>query len=204
MSVALARQPPYPVRVHQRRCGKCGKLVSRTAYACRRCGKFQRMRPKTMLLLGSLALMVGMFTFAILTATGVWGRAAVESAAVAAPGPAVPVSPPLARAGAGRTPELTAADLWSAYTHDPVGADRQFRDRSMLLTGTVRSVDRDFEGDMVIRLATPDPRDSVNATLATRNDPALASVVKGRPVSLLCVGRGALIGAPLLASCFVK
>ena len=74
----------------------------------------------------------------------------------------------------------------------------------MQITGTVRSVDRNFEGDMVIRLATPDPFDSVNATLATRNDPVLATLVKGRAVSLLCVGRGAMMGAPLLGGCFVR
>ena len=50
MSVALARQAPYQVRAAQRRCGKCGKLVSRAAYACRRCGKSQRVRPRIILL----------------------------------------------------------------------------------------------------------------------------------------------------------
>ena len=57
---------------------------------------------------------------------------------------------------------------------------------------------------MVVRLATPDPFDSVNATLATRNDPVLATLAKGRSVSLLCVGRGAMMGAPLLGGCFVR
>jgi hypothetical protein len=32
----------------------------------------------------------------------------------------------------------------------------------------------------------------------------IGSLVKGRSVSLLCVGRGALMGAPQLASCFVR
>ena len=74
----------------------------------------------------------------------------------------------------------------------------------MVISGTVRGVDRNYEGDMVIRLITPDTFDTVNATLATRNDPAVSGLVKGRTVSLLCVGRGALMGAPQLASCFVR
>lgn len=204
MSVALARQPPYPVRVQQRRCGKCGKLVSRAAYACRRCGKSQRIRPKTMLLLASIGLMAAMFTFAILSAFGVSARSPVESSPVGAPGPSPAATPPAPRVAAGQTPELTAAELWSAYTRDPVAADRQYRQHAVQVTGTVRSIDRNFEGDMVVRLATPDPFDSVNATMATRNDPMLATLVKGRPVSLLCVGHGAMIGAPVLTGCFVK
>ena len=203
MSVALARQPPYPVRVQQRRCGKCGKLVSRTAYACRRCGKFQRMRPKTMLLLASILLMVGMFTVAVLSAIGVSSRSIVESMQPAA-ALAAPAAVPAAHAATANTPELTASDLWSAYLRDRAGTDRLIRDRSVLVSGTVRSIDRNFEGDMVVRLATPDPFDSVNARLAARNDPALAGLVKGQTVSLLCVGRGALMGAPQLAGCFIK
>ena len=131
-------------------------------------------------------------------------RAAVETSAAGAVAAAAPAGPLAPRFAAGQTPELTAAELWSAYTRDPVAADRQYRQHSVQVTGTVRSVDRNFEGDMVIRLATPDPFDSVNATLATRNDPVLATLVKGRPVSLLCVGRGAMMGAPLLAGCFVR
>jgi hypothetical protein len=160
------------------------------------------MRPKTMLLLACVGLMAAMFTVAILGTFGVSLRPAVEtSAAVVSAAPLSPLAP---RFAAGQTPELTAAELWSAYTRDPVAADRQYRQHSLQITGTVRSVDRNFEGDMVVRLATPDPLDSVNATLATRNDPVLATLVKGRPVSLLCVGRGTIMGAPLLGGCFVR
>ena len=57
---------------------------------------------------------------------------------------------------------------------------------------------------MVVRLGTGDAFDTVNATLAARNDPALGTLTKGRAVSLLCVGRGALMGAPMLGGCFVR
>ncbi len=157
-----------------------------------------------MLLLACVGLMVSMFTVAILSAFGVSLHPAADPAAAAPAVPAVQasrVSPPVAT---GQTPEITAAELWSAYTRDAGAADRQYRQRSVQITGTVRSVDRNFEGDMVIRLATPDPFDSVNATLATRNDPVLATLVKGRAVSLLCVGRGAMMGAPLLGGGFVR
>ncbi len=104
----------------------------------------------------------------------------------------------------GRTPEVTATDLWMSYSRDAAGADRLYREHSVLVTGNVRSVDRNYEGEMVVRLGTGDAFETVNATLATRNDPMLGALTKGHPVSLLCVGRGALMGAPLLASCYVR
>jgi hypothetical protein len=99
---------------------------------------------------------------------------------------------------------VTATDLWMSYSRDGVAADHVYRGHSVVVTGTIRSIDRNYEGDMVVRLGTGDAFETVNATLATRNDSVLGTLAKGRAVSLLCVGRGALIGAPLLGSCFVR
>ncbi len=195
MSVALARQAPYPVRAQQRRCGKCGKLVSRAAYACRRCGKSQKVRPRTILFVMSVAVLVAMFVVA------------------ATPGPQAH------SAEAGLTPSVltkeaqlalpyahtvTAGELWAAYSHDAAAADRLYRDRAVAVSGIVRVAERDYEGNVVVRLGTGDAFDTVNATLATRNDPILATIIKGRPISLLCAGQGALMGAPRLSGCFIR
>ncbi len=138
------------------------------------------------------------------------GMFAVASAGAlvpqAHPSEATAVVPPPAARGlaASRTLEISATDLGIAYSRDAADADRAYRDRSLTVTGIVRSVDRNYEGDMVVRLGTGDAFDTVNATLATRNDPALGALAKGRVASLLCVGRGALMGAPLLGSCFLR
>lgn len=200
MSVALARQVPYPVRVQQRRCSKCGKLVSRSAYACRRCGKTQRIRPRTILLFMAGALMVGMFAVASASALLPQVHPGEPATRVKAPselhrGPAMLP---------GRTPEVSATDLWTSYSRDAAGADRLYREHAIAVTGNVRSIERNYEGDMVVRLGTGDAFETVNATFATRNDPVLGTLAKGHAVSLLCVGRGALMGAPLLGSCFVR
>jgi len=104
----------------------------------------------------------------------------------------------------GRTLEVSASDLWGRYSRDPAGADRLYRDRSVLLTGDVRAVERNYQGDVVVRLSAGDAFDTVNATLASGDDPLRSTLAKGRPVSLLCVGRGTLMGAPLLGSCSVR
>lgn len=100
--------------------------------------------------------------------------------------------------------QVTASELWAAYARNRAEADRLYRDRSVVVSGIVRSVERDYEGSMVARLSTGDAFETVNAKLATRDDPTTVGVIKGRPVSLLCVGRGALMGAPQLGGCFVR
>ena len=64
MNTAPVRRAPFAVRTPHKQCVKCGKLVSRDAFACRRCGKRQRIRPRTMLLVAAGCLLVGMFAVA--------------------------------------------------------------------------------------------------------------------------------------------
>jgi ribosomal protein L40E len=190
------RRASFPVRSNHKQCMRCGKLVSRAAFACRRCGKRQRIRPRTMLLVLSGCLMAGMF--AIASASALLTPPPQPETAPAWPKTAA--APPIPKASA----EVTASELWAAYGRDAHEADRQFRDKAVVVSGVVRSVDRDLEGSMIARLATGDAFETVNAKLATRTDPSLVGVTKGRSVSLICVGRGVLMGAPQLGGCFVR
>lgn len=176
---------------------KCGKLVSRSAFVCRRCGKKQRMRPlRTVLLVLSGCLMAAMFAVASASAL----LTAPNPPEVAPAWPKTAAAPPMPKASA----QVTASELWAAYARNAAEADHLYRDRSVVVNGIVRSVERDLEGSMVARLSTGDAFETVNAKLATRDDPTMVGVIKGRPVSLLCVGRGALMGAPQLGGCFVR
>lgn len=207
MNTALARHAPYPVRANHKRCAKCGKVVSRSAFACRRCGKRQRVRPRTILLIFSGFLIAGMFAVAAASMGLGPARSPHEPVAVHPNVPGLATANPLklpAPVVPPGTPVVSAADLWLAYARDSVEADRRFKDRTVLVNGTVRSVDRDFDGAAVVRLSTGDPLETVNARMASRNDPAIGALSKGKPADLVCVGRGALIGAPSLGSCFVR
>jgi hypothetical protein len=136
--------------------------------------------------------------FAVATA-GVQPQAHPEEAK------AVKVSPDRHRSVApARTPEVSASDLWMSYSRDPAAADLLYREHPLWVTGDVHALERNYEGGMVVRLSAGNGFDTVNATLATRNDPVAGTLAKGVAVSLLCVGRGALMGAPLLGSCFVR
>src|SRR5262249_4712731 len=159
------RRTPLPVRGSHKPCAKCGKLISRAAFACRRCGERQRVRPRTMVLALSGCLIAGMF--------------AVASASALLTAPHVPETGPAWPTMAKASTEVTAVELWAAYARDAASADRQFRDRAVVVSGLVRSVERDFDGSMVARLSTGDAFETVNARLATRNDPMLVGVIKG-------------------------
>jgi len=144
--------------------------------------------------------MVGMF--AVASAGAILPQAHPGEAAAASKAPPELHRGPVPMAG--RTAEVSATELWMTYSRDAAGADRIYREHSVVVTGNVRSIERNYEGEMVVRLGTGDAFDTVNATFATRNDPLLGTLTKGHSVSLLCVGRGALMGAPLLGSCFVR
>ena len=105
---------------------------------------------------------------------------------------------------AGPAHEISANALWMAYSRDAAGTDRSFRDRPVLVTGTIRSIDRDFGGRLLVRFNTGDAFETVNATMASRDNPTVIGTAKGRTLSLLCEGRGMLMGAPLLGGCSVK
>jgi len=196
MNAAPVRRAPYPVRTDHKQCMKCGKLVARAAFVCRRCGKRQRVRPRTVVLALTSGAILAMFAVASASAlltpprpvetTPTWPKAAA--------------APTIVKAAA----EVTATELRAAYALNPVEADRQFRYKSVIVNGVVMTTERDFEGNMIARLSTGDALETVNAKLATRNDPTLVGVIKGRSVSLLCVGRGSIMGAPQLAGCFVR
>ena len=196
MNTAPARRAPFPVRAPHKQCVKCGKLLSRDAFACRRCGKRQRIRPRTMMLVAAGCLLIGMFAIASASAL----LTPPHPPEVAPAWPKVAAAPAVPRASG----EVTAPELWAEYARDAAAADRKFKDKAVTVSGIVRPVERDFEGTMVARLSTGDAFETVNAKLATRNDPSIVGVSKGRSVSLLCVGRGALMGAPQLGGCFVK
>jgi hypothetical protein len=194
----VARFPSQANAHTHKRCGKCGKMVARASSRCRRCGQHQRLSRTKLALVASSCMLAGMFAVA-LWSTWFPAPRPIEAAS------AVPVrsAPPAIATGTTVAAQITAVDLWTAYMRDPAAADRRYRDRSLMVSGIVRSIDRDFDGGVMVRLSTGGAGDAVNAKLATRDDPWALGVNRGKEVSLLCVGRGSAIGAPLLGSCSV-
>ena len=186
-------------RVHKR-CRKCGKVVSVKALVCRRCGKRQRVNPRTLYLMLAGSCIAAMFGVATVGSLRAAGRASylaqlprsAETHGRAFSGPPEPV-------------RLGAADLWAAYNHDAVAADHMYKDKRVIVTGRLMvTPTRDFLGHVVLRLGTEDVFEMVHATLARRDTLIDSFPAKGQTVTVACVGRGAVIGAPLLGGCVLQ
>ena len=123
-TASSVRRAPFPVRGNHKQCMKCGKLVSRAAFACRRCGKRQRIRPRTMLLVLSGCLLVGDVRDRERERAAARRRIRPRSAPA---WPKMAAAPAIPKAAS----QVTASELWAAYARDAAEADRQFRDKAV-------------------------------------------------------------------------
>jgi hypothetical protein len=180
-------------RASHRRCPRCAKVVSRRALFCKRCGKKQRINPRSALLGVAGLFILGLFAVATLNQRlpfGLGRRAA---------GGPEPWSPYVVAERDPARKTLSAAELWALYDDDGAAADARFKGKPVAVTGTVADVRRDFHGATMLRLATGDALETVRATIVSHDDIDLP--VRGQVVSLRCTGRGKLIGSPVLDGC---
>jgi hypothetical protein len=174
-----------------RRCARCTKVISRKTLVCRRCGKRQRIDPRATIMACAGLFLLGVFgvaTAGVQLPIPRFGRKPAAQAAAPQPEPAPSVA------------TVSAAELFSIYNLDPAKADSMYKNRPVAVSGRVTEVRRDFHGDVLLRLATDQPFDTVRATVTNRNGLAAVPTV-GQTVALNCTGHGMLIGAPVLGSC---
>jgi hypothetical protein len=192
---------PEPARVSRRnthrRCERCGKVVSRRAIVCRRCGKKQRINPRSALLGTAGLFLVALFAVATVSQRRLpfgLGRARANASTET-------WSPYVVAARDPAHAMLTAAELWALYNVDAAKADARFKGRPVSVTGTVADVRRDFHGDFMLRLSTGEALETVRATIVSHDDSGRSIPTRGQLVSLQCTGRGTLIGSPVLDGC---
>jgi hypothetical protein len=182
-------------RASHRRCARCGKVVSRRALVCKRCGKKQRLNPRSALLGVAGLFLIALFGVATASQRMPFGLGGKRLN----PGPE-PWSPYVApRAALHAT--LGAAELWALYNEDAAAADARFKGKPVAITGTVADVRSDYRGEIMLRLSTGDALETVRAAIISHDDSGRSIPVRGQVVSLRCTGRGKLIGSPVLDNC---
>lgn len=97
--------------------------------------------------------------------------------------------------------DVAATELFDAYHENEVAADDRFKSKKLRVTGTVASIDKDFVDNVVVRLQTANQFQSVMATVRGAEKPAAAKLKKGQRVTIICRGRGMVIGSPSLGDC---
>jgi len=93
-----------------------------------------------------------------------------------------------------------AEELWAAYDANEVAADTQYKGKWLLVTGQLKSIDKNITDDVVLQLATKNEFLSVSATLADSEKSAAATLEKGVQITVVCIGDGYLLG-PRLKKC---
>jgi hypothetical protein len=168
--------------------------VSRRAIVCRRCGKKQRVNPRTAMLFVSGLFLAALFGVATVAPHLPFGRRGASAAPI-------DWSPPAPVSRDPSIPSLSAAELWTAYNGDVSKADARFLNKTFDITGRVNDVRRDFRGEVLLRLTTGEALETVRAALINHDDSGRSIPVRGQTVALRCRGAGTLIGSPVLESC---
>lgn len=97
--------------------------------------------------------------------------------------------------------DVAATELFDAYHENEVAADERFKSKKLRVTGTVTSIDKDFLDNIVVRLQTANQFQSVMATVREAEKSAAAKLKKGQKLTVVCKGRGMVVGSPSLDDC---
>jgi hypothetical protein len=108
-----------------------------------------------------------------------------------------------AEPSAPRQPSVSvdAMKLWQDYDSNEVAADNIYKGKTLRVSGTVDSIDKDAFDNMVLGLHSPNPFMHTRAKMVAADAPAVASLAKGARVVLVCEARGRIIGSPVLDDC---
>ena len=99
---------------------------------------------------------------------------------------------------------VTAQEIFEAYDNNEVAADQQYKDKPLLVTGTVSGISSDFMDDAQVQLATSNEFMDVMASGDDTFNSAAATLSKGQKITMLCQGGGEVVGSPMLSECVVQ
>ncbi len=99
---------------------------------------------------------------------------------------------------------VTSQQLFDAYDNNEMSADKQYKDKLLLIEGTVASIDSGLTDNAQVQLATSNDFMSVTATGDEAFNNAAASLSKGQTISVLCRGEGEVIGSPMVGDCVIQ
>lgn len=97
---------------------------------------------------------------------------------------------------------VTADELQRAYDANEVAADQKYRNKKLLVRGTVDSINRSIGDSHFVTLrGGSNMFNHPNAKMADGHTSYLAQLAKGQKVVLACDGEGMLIGSAMLSDC---
>lgn len=100
--------------------------------------------------------------------------------------------------------EVTAKQLFNDYHANEVNADDQYKGKTLLVSGTVSKIRKDFRDTMILDLATSNQFQPVAAELDDSEKATAKTLSQGDGVKLRCTGKGMVVGRPRLIDCLVE
>jgi len=97
------------------------------------------------------------------------------------------------------TIEVTAYQLFNDYNANEVAADTTYKNKTLLVTGKIESINKDVFDKIYVSLETGELFSTVDARgLSVEETQGLG---KGQSITVICQGNGFLIGSPQLKNC---
>lgn len=98
---------------------------------------------------------------------------------------------------------LSAQKLHEEYQSNEVRADSKYKGKRIAVAGKVKSIDKDFMGDIVLKLRGSDRYSSVSADVLDSEKGKAIELSKGETVVLICTGGTMVINMPTLRKCSI-
>ena len=98
---------------------------------------------------------------------------------------------------------IGAVQLWREYNENEVAADIRYKGQRLSVTGTIVSIERDYEGRPVLHLFGGNALFPTTAKLNKADIPAAARLKKGDEITVRCIGDGWQMRMPQLDRCLM-
>jgi len=96
---------------------------------------------------------------------------------------------------------LTASQLFAAYHENEIAADNQFKGKSLAVTGSLDSINKDIFNNGYLVLHDGNEFEGVHATLTDDSMKSAGRLSPGQEITLICTGQGMIVGSPVLKEC---
>ena len=99
---------------------------------------------------------------------------------------------------------VTAMKLWQDYEDNEVSADIRYKDKWLLVSGEIDSINKDFSGKPYLYLKSPSLIMRVPIRFQADESKLISTLQKGQAVAALCKCHGRKIGSPDLTDCLAR
>jgi NAD-dependent DNA ligase len=99
---------------------------------------------------------------------------------------------------------IDANDLFNLYERNEVSADAAMSGKTVVVTGTVQSIDKDFADAVVVELATSNEYMPARMSLVSGQEAKAGALTKGEKVMISCAKMARIVGSPSGSKCVLN